>query len=80
VPDVTEGDRLVNRCSRLPLTGIRIAEMPDGKGEMCGRYLGDLGAEVIFIEPRTGAKSRRADPMLGDVSLYSRRIMPTSKG
>ena len=60
----------MNRCSRLPLTGIRIAEMSDGKGEMCGRYLADLGAEVIFIEPRTGAKSRRADPMLGDVSLY----------
>ena len=60
----------MNLCSRLPLTGIRIADMSDGKGEMCGRYLADLGAEVIFIEPRTGAKSRRADPMLGDLSLY----------
>ena len=33
--------------------------MADEKGELCGRFLADLGADVIRVEPRGGARSRR---------------------
>lgn len=54
----------------LPLDGLRVVDMSDGKGEMCGRYLADLGAEVILVEPPHGASSRRAEPLHSGVSTY----------
>jgi len=33
----------------LPLHGLRVLDMTDGRGEMCGRYLADLGADVVRI-------------------------------
>ena len=53
-----------------PLAGIRVIDQADGNGEMCGRLLADLGAEVIRIEPPGGAASRRMPPFHGDTSLY----------
>jgi crotonobetainyl-CoA:carnitine CoA-transferase CaiB-like acyl-CoA transferase len=47
-----------------------VLDLADGKGEMCGRLLADLGADVILVEPRAGAGSRRQQPLLGDTSLY----------
>src|SRR3954467_7936007 len=29
----------------------RVVDMADGKGETCGRFLADLGADVIRVEP-----------------------------
>jgi crotonobetainyl-CoA:carnitine CoA-transferase CaiB-like acyl-CoA transferase len=52
-----------------PLMGVRVVEMADGKGELCGRYLADLGADVVRVEPPGGAKSRRQAPLHGGVSL-----------
>jgi crotonobetainyl-CoA:carnitine CoA-transferase CaiB-like acyl-CoA transferase len=44
----------------------------DHRGELCGRVLADLGAEVIRIEPPSGAPSRRLPPFApaGGGSLY----------
>jgi crotonobetainyl-CoA:carnitine CoA-transferase CaiB-like acyl-CoA transferase len=56
--------------SNRPLVGIRVIDHADENGEMCGRLLADLGAEVIRVEPRGGAASRRMPPFHGDVSLY----------
>jgi crotonobetainyl-CoA:carnitine CoA-transferase CaiB-like acyl-CoA transferase len=53
----------------LPLAGMRVVDMSEGKGELCTRFLADLGAEVIFVEPLGGAVSRRYEPMIGDISL-----------
>ena len=53
-----------------PLAGIRVIDQADENGEMCGRLLADLGAEVIRIEPPGGAVSRRLPPFHGDTSLY----------
>ncbi|ADP81396.1 CaiB/BaiF CoA transferase family protein [Pseudofrankia inefficax] len=50
----------------LPLTGVRIVELTDGLADGCGRYLADLGAEVVKVEPPGGAASRRAGPRPGD--------------
>ncbi len=53
-----------------PLTGIRVIDQADGCGELCGRLLADLGAEVIRVEPPGGAESRRLPPFHNDTSLY----------
>ena len=54
----------------FPLAGLRVVDMADGKGEMCGRYLADLGAEVILVEPPGGAPTRVREPRHDGVSLY----------
>ena len=43
--------------------------MADGRGEMCGRLLPDLGADVIRVEPPGGAASRTQAPLHDGVSL-----------
>ena len=44
-------------------------DMADGKGEMCGRFLADLGADVIRVEPPGGAPSRALAPLHAGASL-----------
>ena len=56
--------------SERPLAGIRVIDHADECGEMCGRLLADLGAEVIRVEPPGGAASRRLPPFHGETSLY----------
>ena len=53
----------------LPLAGIRVLDLTDGPGQMCGRLLADLGADVLLIEPPGGSPARRAEPMAGGISL-----------
>src|SRR5438067_5820689 len=49
-----------SRHPRLPLTGIRVVEFTHMvMGPTCGMILGDLGAEVIKVEPPGGDKTRR---------------------
>ncbi len=49
-----------------PLTGLRILELADEKGQYCGKLLGDLGADVVKIEPRGGEATRAVGPFLDD--------------
>ena len=49
----------MDRALSLPLADLRVIDMADEKGEMCGRFLADLGADVIRVEPPGGARSRR---------------------
>jgi crotonobetainyl-CoA:carnitine CoA-transferase CaiB-like acyl-CoA transferase len=56
--------------SERPLSGTRVIDQADENGELCGRLLADLGAEVIRVEPPGGATSRRMPPFRGDTSLY----------
>jgi crotonobetainyl-CoA:carnitine CoA-transferase CaiB-like acyl-CoA transferase len=46
----------------LPLTGLRVLDLTEGAAQHCGRYLADLGAQVILIEP-PGGSAGRADPV-----------------
>ena len=41
------------------LEGLRVVDLADEKGELCGRLLADFGADVIRVEPPRGAVSRR---------------------
>lgn len=52
-----------------PLRSLRVIDMTDGKVEMCGRYLADLGAEVVRVEPPGGASTRHIGPKHGGVNL-----------
>jgi len=45
-----------------PLAGLRVVDLADEKGELAGRLLADLGAEVIRVEPPQGARSRSLPP------------------
>jgi len=55
-----------------PLTGIRVIDLADEKGELCGRLLAEWGADVLRVEPPGGAASRRLPPFAadGETSLY----------
>src|SRR5919202_1948703 len=55
---------------QLPLAGVRVVEVSDGRGELAGRYMADLGATVRLVEPPDGAPSRRRPPLVGNVSMH----------
>ncbi len=46
-----------------PLAGYRVLDFSDEKGQLCARFLGELGADVIKVEPpRTGDPTRGRGP------------------
>ena len=57
------------------LSGYRVLDLTDDKGFLCGKILGDLGADVIKVEPSRGDPSRKIGPFYHDIpepnkSLY----------
>ena len=46
------------------LSGYRVLDLADHRGELASMMLGDLGADVIKIEPPEGSSSRRLPPFL----------------
>ena len=57
-----------------PLAGLRVLELADEKGQFCGKLLGDLGADVVKIEPPGGEPSRRIGPFLDDIPHPERSL------
>src|SRR5215469_6398680 len=57
-----------------PLGGLRILELADETGQFCGKLLGDLGADVIKIEPPGGEPSRHVGPFLDDIPHAERSL------
>ena len=57
-----------------PLAGLRILELADEKGQFCGKLLGDLGADVVKIEPPGGEPSRHVGPFLDDIPHPERSL------
>ena len=53
----------------LPLAGVRVLDQTDEWGELSTRLVGDLGADVIRVEPVGGSRSRRAAPVRKGISL-----------
>ena len=67
------------------LAGLRILDLTDLKGAMCAKLFGDMGADVIKIEPPEGDATRRIDPFLdgqphrrGNVSSTRHETLDTS--
>src|SRR6266576_155432 len=57
-----------------PLAGLRILELADEKGQFCGKLLGDLGADVVKIEPPGGERNRHFGPFLDDTPHPERSL------
>ena len=53
-----------------PLAGIRVIDATTRWGDLAGRVLAELGAEVYKVEPPEGCDSRRVGPFDADESLY----------
>lgn len=56
--------------SHQPLNGLRILDLCEGVGDSCGRYLADLGAEVILVETPAGSPARKKGPIINGDSTY----------
>jgi crotonobetainyl-CoA:carnitine CoA-transferase CaiB-like acyl-CoA transferase len=48
------------------LNGLRMLDLSDEKGTLCGKMFADMGAEVIKVEPPQGCATRRIPPFLED--------------
>ena len=48
------------------LEGVRILDLSEEPGQLAGKILGDLGADVIKLEPPGGDTLRRRGPFLGE--------------
>ncbi|HVZ08928.1 CaiB/BaiF CoA transferase family protein [Rhodopila sp.] len=57
-----------------PLSGLRVLELSDEKAQFCGKLLGDLGADVVKIEPPGGEPCRHVGPFVDDVPHPDRSL------
>jgi benzylsuccinate CoA-transferase BbsE subunit len=57
-----------------PLTGLRVLELADEKGQFCGKLMADLGADVIKIEPPSGQHTRSVGPFCDDIPHRERSL------
>ncbi len=48
------------------LSGFRVLDLTDERGDFCGKVLGDFGADVIKIEPPGGSRARNTGPFYQD--------------
>ena len=53
----------------LPLSGLRVVDCTVERGELTARLLGDLGADVVKVEPPGGSPARQLAPVRNGVSL-----------
>jgi crotonobetainyl-CoA:carnitine CoA-transferase CaiB-like acyl-CoA transferase len=49
------------------LSGYRVLDLTDERGLLCGKILGDFGADVIKIEPPGGDPARNIGPFYKDI-------------
>lgn len=56
------------------LSPYRVIDLTDERGQLCGQILGDLGAEVVLVEPPGGSSSRRMPPFAGDAQDPERSL------
>jgi crotonobetainyl-CoA:carnitine CoA-transferase CaiB-like acyl-CoA transferase len=58
----------------LMLDGIRVLDLCDESGQLAGRILGDMGADVIAIEPPAGKALRHRGPWIGGIADPERSL------
>ncbi|MBQ11752.1 MAG: hypothetical protein CMJ45_09405 [Planctomyces sp.] len=56
------------------LSPYTVLDLTDEKGELASMVLGDLGADVIKVEPPTGSPSRSMGPFLDDAPEVERSL------
>ena len=50
-----------------PLAGLRVVELCDAPGQLAGKLVADMGADVIKVEPPEGSSARAIGPFVDDV-------------
>ncbi len=56
------------------LSPYRVLDLTDERGLLCGKILGDLGADVLQIEPPGGSSARQLGPFYGDDPSSARSL------
>ncbi len=56
------------------IEGVRVLDLTDCRGYLCGRILADLGADVIKIEPPGGDPGRMVGPFYGNEQLPEKSL------
>lgn len=56
------------------LSPYRVLDLTTQRGQLCGQILGDLGADVVQVEPPGGAPLRRRGPFVDDVPHPDRSL------
>ena len=56
------------------LSALRVLDLTDSRGEIAGMILGDLGADVIRVEPPGGSAARLRGPMLDEAPEHERSL------
>src|SRR4029453_13905944 len=56
------------------LSPYRVLDLTTQRGLLCGQILGDLGADVVHVEPPGGSPARRLGPFAGDVPHPDRSL------
>jgi crotonobetainyl-CoA:carnitine CoA-transferase CaiB-like acyl-CoA transferase len=56
------------------LSPYRVLDLTNERGLLCGQLLGDLGADVIQVEPPGGSRARRLGPFVNDVPHPDRSL------
>jgi len=57
------------------LDGYRVLDLTAEPGFLAGKLLGDLGADVIKIESRSGDAARQRGPFVGGISDPERSVL-----
>ena len=70
--DISKGNNLMGEG----LEGIRVLELGGGvSAPVVGKLMGDLGAEVVKIEPPQGEPARRRGPFLSPAPGHHRWLL-----
>jgi crotonobetainyl-CoA:carnitine CoA-transferase CaiB-like acyl-CoA transferase len=56
------------------LDGLRVLDLADARGYVCGRTLADLGADVVKVEPPGGDPGRCEEPFADDLPGSDRSL------
>src|SRR5579859_4478861 len=56
------------------LSGLKILDLSNYRGQLCGRLLADMGADVIKVEPPGGDEARRIGPYVDDIAHRDRSL------
>lgn len=57
-----------------PLADLRVVEVCDELGQLAGKLLADMGAELIKVEPPAGSQARTIGPFVGDIPGPNRSL------
>ncbi len=57
-----------------PLTGLRVVEYCGPLGQLAGKLLADMGADVVAVEPTGGSEARSIGPFVDDVPGPNRSL------